>query len=407
MQSDSPARTSPPLAGIRVLDLATLIAAPFSAALLADFGAEVIKVEMPGQGDTLRKLAPVLPEAGSGAHFQVSARGKRSITVDLRRPEGQEIVRRLARVSDVLIENFRPGTLERWNLGEEPLRQINPRLIVHRLTGYGQTGPYRDKAGFGMTIQALSGLTNISGYPDRPPLNPPFALADLIAGIFGAYGVLLALYHRDARGGAGQTVDTAIYEPVFRLLEWLPIEYARFGKVRQREGDIPEYAAPVGVYRTADERWVAITCSTDTVFRRLTRAMERPDLAEASRYATNARRSEHRHELDGIVRDWVATQEATPMRPQLDELGVPASLVYTIADIFADPHYAAREAIVRIEHPTLGELPMAGVFPKLSATPGAVQGPAPSLGQHTDQVLRELAGYTDQELAALRAEGVV
>jgi formyl-CoA transferase len=390
-----------------VLDLATLIAAPFSAALLADFGAEVIKVEMPGQGDTLRKLAPVLPEVGSGAHFQVSARGKKSITVDLRRPEGQEVIRRLARISDVLIENFRPGTLERWNLGEQALQAINPRLIVHRLTGFGQTGPYRHKAGFGMTIQAMSGLTNISGYPDRPPLNPPFALADLIAGIFGAYGVLLALYQRDARGGGGQTVDTAIYEPVFRLLEWMPIEYARFGKVRQREGDIPEYAAPVGVYQSRDERWVAITCSTDTVYRRLTEAMGRPDLAESPRYVTNARRSEHRFELDGIVRDWVATQEAAPMLARLDELGVPASLVYTIADIFEDPHYAAREAIVTVDHPTLGELPMAGVFPKLSATPGGVQGPAPSLGQHTDAVLRELAGYTAEELAALRSEGVI
>lgn len=390
-----------------MLDIATLFAAPFAAALLADFGAEVIKVELPGSGDTLRRLAPVVGETEGGAHFQVSARGKKSVTVDLHTPGGQEIIRRLVAVSDVLIENYRPGTLERWNLGYEDLKRVNPRLVMHRVTGYGQSGPYADKAGFGMTVQAMSGLTNLTGYPDRPPLNPPFALADLVAGIFGAYGIMLALYHRDAGGGTGQEIDLAIYEPVFRLLEWLPVEYSRLGTVRERNGDVQEYAAPVGVYLSRDERWIALTCSTDRVFERLVGAMGRPELAANPRYATNRARVEHRVELDELVRGWLAEQDARPLLERLDRAGVPASLVYTIADIFADPHYAAREAIVSVEHPTLGRLPMAGVFPKLSATPGGVQGPAPLLGQHTEEVLMGLAGYTAAEVEALRAEGTI
>jgi formyl-CoA transferase len=395
----------PPLRGIRVLDIATLFAAPFAAALLADFGAEVIKVELPGSGDALRRLAPRID--GEGAHFQVSARGKKSVTVDLHRPEGQEIIRRLVRVSDVLIENYRPGTLERWNLAYEQLKLVNPRLIMHRVTGYGQTGPYASKAGFGMTVQALSGLTYLSGYPDRPPLNPPFALADLIAGAFGAFAIVTALYHRDARAGSGQEIDLAIYEPVFRLLEWLPIEYSKLGRVRERVGDVQEYAAPVGVYRSRDQRWIALTCSTDRTFQRLAEAMGRAELNADPRYATNVARVEHHLELDALVRGWIAGEDAQPLLDQLDATGVPVSLVYSIADIFDDPHYRAREALVDVEHPTLGRLTMQGVFPKLSETPGAVQGPAPLLGQHTDEILTSLAGYSAAEIDALRAAGAI
>lgn len=394
-----------PLKGMRILDIATMIASPFATALLAEFGAEVIKVELPGKGDGLRQFPPFYE--GISLHFAVTSRNKKSITLDLRQPTGQEIFKRLVAVSDAVAENFVPGTLEGWGLGYDELRKVNPRLVMVRISGYGQTGPYRHKHGFGTTCQALSGLTYITGYPDRPPLNPPFSLADYIAGLFAAWGTMMALYHRDARGGGqGQEIDVGLYEGVFRLLEFLAPEYDKLGLVRERV-PVPQGAAPIGTYPTQDQKWVVITVSTDPVFVRLARAMGQEALAQDPRFVTNARRVENRDAVNALVGRWAASCPLAEIMQRCDQWGVPASPVHSIADIFRDPQFQARANILEVADPALGRVKMPGVVPKLSLTPGAVAWGAPRLGQHNEEIYGQLLGLSPEEVKALQAQGVI
>jgi len=395
-----------PLQGLRVLDIASVLASPFAAALLGDYGAEVIKVELPGTGDTLRYLAPF--DRGVSLWFNSVGRNKRSITLDMRKPQGKEILKRLVAVSDVVCENFRPGTLEGWGLGYDVLSEVNPGLVMLRVSGYGQTGPAAPKAGFGMTAGAFAGLTYITGHPDGAPESPPFSLSDYVAGIFGALGVMTALYYRDGRRRErGQVVDVALYEAVFRMLEYMPGEYAKLGIVRERRGNRLGMAVPVGIYRTGDGKWVAMTCSTDRVFVRLAEAMGRPELAQDPRFDSNPHRIQNQDECDAIVTEWIGARSAQEVYRILDEAGVPVGPVNSMADIMVDPQFKAREDIVTVQHPIIGEVPVPNVVPKFSRTPGRVRSAAPLLGEHNEEVYCGLLGMSTAELAALKQAGVI
>jgi formyl-CoA transferase len=394
-----------PLAGLRVLDIATMIAAPFSAAVLADCGAEVIKIELPSQGDALRHVAPIA--AGRSLYWSVLGRNKSSITLDLRAPRGRELFLDLVKLSDVVLENFRPGTLERWDLAYETLKDANPNIVLVRVSGYGQDGPYRDKAGFGTPAAAMGGLTYITGYPDRPPLSVPIALADYLAGLFGALGATMALLERERNGRGGQWVDVSLYESVFRLLEAVVPAYGRNGSVRERMGDRTGQSSPIGSYATADGRYMTLSVSTDRVWLRMIEAMGHPEWAEDARFASNPARTAHAEDVDAVVGAWFARHTAEQAQRILDEAGVPVCPIYSIADIFEDAHYRARRDIVAVEDPTIGSVPMPAVLPRFSRTPGAVRFPGPELGAHNQQVYGELLGLSDAEMAQLISERVL
>ena len=393
-----------PLSGLRVLDIATVYAGPFAATLLGDMGADVIKVEKPGAGDPLRGLGPF--RGDESLTWAATARNKRGVTLDLRTPEGQEVFFRLLAASDVLIENFRPGTMDRWGLGLERLREANPDIVVVRISGFGQTGPYKDRAGFGTPATAFSGYAHISGYSDRPPILPPLSLADYLAGMFGALGALASLYLRDARGGQGQEVDVALYESMFRLLEGVVTEYDQLGTVRERAGNQLSASVPAGMYRSGDGDWLVLTTSTDRTFHRLAEMIDRPDMVTDPRYASNRARLERRAEVDAIVGAWFAARSTAEIDEICGAHGVPVSPVNDIADIFEHPHYKAREMLAQIEHPTLGSLRLPGVIPKYSETPGGIHRPSPQLAEHNDEVFAEL-GLTEADIAALADKGVI
>lgn len=394
-----------PLAGVRVVECGTLLAGPFCGQLLGDFGAEVIKVEDPGAGDPMRQWGQVKVE-GRSLHWPIIARNKKSVTADLRRAEGQALLRGLLERSDVLVENFRPGTLEKWGLGPAELAELNPRLVVVRVSGYGQTGPYAPRAGFGSIGEAMGGVRYLSGEPDRPPSRVGISLGDSLAATFAALGAVLALRARD-RTGRGQVVDSAIYEAVLALMEAVVPEWELAGYQRQRTGSILPGAAPSNVYPTRDGDEVLVAANRDTVFARLAAAMGRPELAGDERYATNDARGAHQAELDALVAAWTATQDADALLDALAGAGVPAGRIYQTKDMLADPHFAAREAVVRLLHPQLGDFPLQNVAPKLSDTPGAVRTLGPELGAHNDEVYRGLLGLGDDELDRLRAGGIV
>jgi len=385
-----------PLAGVRVVELGTLIAGPFCGQLLGDFGAEVIKVEDPEGGDPMREWGQVKVE-GLSLHWPIIGRNKKSVVADLRRPEGRRLVEALVERSDVLLENFRPGTLERWGLGPERLWEKNPGLVVTRVSGYGQDGPYAPRAGFGAIGEAMGGIRFLTGEPDRPPARVGISLGDSLAATFACLGTLLALRVRDATG-RGQVVDSAIYEAVFCLMEAVVPEWQIAGYQRQRTGSVLPGAVPSNAYTTADGEEVLIAANLDTVFARLVELMGRQELAEDPRYATNSARLDRQVELDELVGAWVATKEATPLLEVLHAAGVPAGRIYQSKHIVVDPHFAAREAIVHLTHPVLGEFPMQGVFPKLSATPGRVRSMAPFLGEHNREVYGDLLGLEGTEL---------
>ncbi len=394
-----------PLRGVRVIDVTSVIAGPFATNLLADFGAEVVKVEQPGAGDASRNMGPFA--RGESLKFPSLNRNKKCLTLNLGDPRGVALFRRLCADADLVVENYRPGVMERWSLGPEELRGVNPRLIFVRISGYGQTGPYRDKAGFGTPATAFAGLTYLLGYPDRPPLNVPIPLADLLAGLYGALAAVMALYWRDARGGDGQVADVSLYESVFRLLDSLVAEYGVTGRVRARRGDLGDGASPAGTYETADGRHVVLVCSTDRTFNRLAEAIGRPDMITDPRYSTNARRVEHRGEVEAIVAAWLKSRTLAENQRILDAVGCPLCPVNSIADIFADPQYRAREDIVEIDHPRLGRVPMPGPVPLLSRTPGRVVHAGPDRGTHNEAVLADLLGLGADEIETLRREGVV
>jgi crotonobetainyl-CoA:carnitine CoA-transferase CaiB-like acyl-CoA transferase len=393
------------LAGLTVLDLATFVAAPFCGTLLAEFGAEVIKVEQPGVGDDLRRLGT---PAGPGLSYWwlADSRNKKSVTCNLRTAEGQALVARLAAQADVVTENFRPGTLERWNLGWETLRAVNPGLVLVRISAFGQTGPYADRPGFGRIAAAMSGISYVSGHPDRPPVSPGTpTIPDYLAGAMGAFGALVALEHR-RRTGEGQVVDVGLYEPMLRMLDELIPMYSATGHVRERIGSAAEHAVPHDHYQAGDGRWVAVACTNQRMFERLAQAMVRPELLE--RYPTMADRLRHREELDALVRAWVASVPAAEVLRRLCAAEVPSSLVYSVRDLFEDPHVKARENIVPMPSPLGGLLHVVGVVPRLSRTPGSIEHLGPvTPGEHNEEVYGRRLGLTPDELADLRARGVV
>lgn len=396
-----------PLEGVTVLDLGTFLAGPCTTTFLGDFGAEVIKVEQPGVGDALRQWGG--EQGGHSAFWAQEGRNKKSISCNLRDPEGQELIRRLVVKCDIVVENFRPGTLERWNLGYEDLKQVKPDLIMVRVSGYGQTGPNASKPGFARVGQAYGGLTYLAGEEGGPPLTPgSTTLADYITPVFAAFGAMLALRHRD-RTGQGQVVDASLFESVFRILDSLCIDYGREGYIRGRTGRFgARYAVPHGQFPCKDDKWIALGCTTDRMWQRFCKAVGRDDLANDERYATVAGRLEHRAELEAIVDSITRQYDRDELLAILDEGEVAAGPVYSIADIFEDPHYWAREAIIKVQDPVLGELFMPGVFPKLSETPGRVQHPGvPVVGQHNEEIYGGLLGLDDAELERLRAKGVI
>ena len=402
-QSDARAPFGP-LAGVRVLDVGNVFAAPFAAALLGDMGADVVKVELPGSGDPARGMAP--SDGEEGLLWAALARNKRAITLDLRHPEGQQIFLRLLATTDVLMENFRPGTLDRWGLTPDRLREANPDLVVVRISGYGQTGPYAGMAGFGTPATAFSGYLYSTGFPDRPPVLPPMNLVDYIAGLFAAFGAVAALYHRDAKGGAGQEVDVALYESMLRFLEGLVTEYDRLGQVRERVGNQVPATAPLGLFQSADGVWLVLSTSTDRTFDRLAEVMGRADMSTDPRYRTNRLRVENREEVDAVVTEWFGRHTAEQIQQICDAKGVPVSRVNNMADVFADPHVQARDMLVEVEHPKLGSLRLPGVVPKLSGTPGDVRTTGPSMGNHNAEVYGAL-GFTPEDLDRLATEGVI
>jgi len=398
--------TALPLAGIRILDIGTRIAAPFAATLLGDFGAEVIKVELPGSGDFMRGIGPFDAD-GYSLWWAVEGRNKQSITLDLRKARGQELFRALVRHADVVVENFQPGTLEEWGLGPDVLAGENPNLILTRASVYGQTGPYRDRPGLDRNGIGFGGLLYLTGYPDRPPVRPGIIISDYLTGVFNALAIMLALYHRDVHRGGGQTVDLALYESVFRILEHTLPAYDRLGIVRGREGNRLKNSAPLDNWETADGQFICIVAAGDGLFPRLARAIGHPDLLDDARFATFKARVANADAINAIVGDWCRQHSAAAIEAIMVAAEVPVSRALSIADIAADPHYAAREDIVTVDDPTAGPLKQPAVYPRLSATPGTIQRGAPRLGEHNLAVYGELLGLSANEMAALHAAGVI
>jgi formyl-CoA transferase len=393
-----------PLAGLRVLELGTLLAGPFCGQLLGDFGAEVIKIEPPNQGDPMRAWGRE-KAGGKSLWWPVVARNKKAITLDLRQAEGQALLKELVRQSDFLLENFRPGTMEKWGLGWSELSAINPRLIMIRVSGFGQTGPYSRQAGFGAIGEAMGGLRYVVGDPSTPPSRMGISIGDSLAATFACIGALSALHHRD-KTGRGQVVDSAIYEAVLNMMESLITEFDKVGYIRERTGAILPNVAPSNVYRTGDGM-VLIAANQDTVFSRLAEAMGQPGLAHDPKYSTHGARGAHQVELDALVEQWTQTLTTRQVLDLMDQFGVPAGLIYRAPDMLEDPHFQARNAIVSVPHPDFGELKMQNVAPKLSETPGSIRSPSPALGQHNDEVYRELLGLTEERYAELKSAKVI
>ncbi|TDO09767.1 MULTISPECIES: CaiB/BaiF CoA transferase family protein [Halomonas] len=395
-----------PLDDIKVLELGQLIAGPYCGQVLADFGAQVIKVEPPGKGDAMRQWGEPDPDTGEPLWWNIIGRNKQSLTLDLRQPRGQALLRELASQADVVIENFRPGTMERWGLGYDELSRHNPGLVMVRVTGFGQDGPYASRAGFASVCEAMGGLRYLSGYPDRPPVRVGISLGDTLAGLHAALGTMMALQQRH-RTGRGQVVDSSIFESVLAMMENLIPEYARAGKIRERSGSFLPGIAPSNAYPARDGRDVIIGANQDTVFRRLCEAMGQPGLADHPNFATHRARGEHQAAIDDLVAAWTREHDAQQVVDILAEAGVPAGLVYRVPDMLDDPHFQARESIIEVPDHHGRPLPMQNVFPRLSDTPGRVHDVGPALGEHTEQVLTDWLGLAPEALDALRADGVI
>ncbi|MPZ63962.1 MAG: CoA transferase [Pseudonocardiaceae bacterium] len=393
-----------PLAGVRVIETGTLVAGPFCGQLLADFGAEVIKLEDPAGGDPMRQWRT--DENGVSLWWPIISRNKKSVTCDLRDPAGQDLLRELVGRSDVLVENFRPGTLERWGLGYEELQRINRRLVLVRVTGYGQTGPYAHRAGFGSVGEALGGLRYVTGEPDRPPSRTGISIGDSLAGTFAALGTVIALFARESTG-RGQVVDSAIYEAVLAMMESLLPEWEIANTRRERSGAVLPGIAPSNVYPSADGAEVLIAANRNTVFGRLCAVMDRPDLTADPRFADHAGRGQHAAELDAIIAEWSSALPTDELLRRLHGGGVPGGLAYTAADMLGDEHFAARRAVIRLVHDKFGEFPMQNVVPKLSDTPGFLRRPGPDLGQDNDEVYSWLLRLGAHRLDHLRSQGVI
>ncbi len=399
-----------PLAGIRVLDIGTLIAGPFGATMLGDFGAEIIKVEQPGIGDALRGT-PKDGKASRSGNWLVEGRNKKSVTLNLRVKAGQDILREMVKHADVVIENFTPGTLERWNLGWEDLRAINPRLIMVRVSGYGQVGPYAKRSGYDRIALGFSGYMYPTGFPDRFPVRPAFPTADYNTGTFAALSAMFALYNRDARGkqggGEGQMIDLALYEAPFRITSDMMVKYTQTGEIRERIGNRNPTFSPAGTFQTRDGRYVQIAAGGDNVWQRLAEAIDMAPLATDPRYAKSRERIERADELEQLLADWIAAHDFADIEARLAKANVPFGGIYTAADIANDPHYAARENIAVIQDEQEGPITMPGVVPKMRGTPGRIAHAGPPLGQHNEEIYSGLLGKTEAEMAALKADGVI
>ncbi|MCM5569935.1 CoA transferase [Burkholderiaceae bacterium FT117] len=401
--ADTAGRPAGPLSGYRVIELCSTIAGPVCARLMADFGAEVIKVEPP-EGDAARNMG--LQDQGESLYCASMLRNKQAVCIDLKTDEGRELVRRLAAGADFVIENFRPGTLERLGLGYDALSADNPGLILVRISGYGQDGPYSQLPGYGAICEAIAGVRHLTGDPDRPPARVALATTDYLTAVYAAFGAMLALEHRH-RTGRGQVVDTALYETAFSMMESYVPAYPRLGTVPQRQGPRLMNTAPNSLYPTRDDSYVLIAANNDAIFRRLAKAMGHPEWADDERYATQLARGKRVDEVDAMVEQWTRAHDAAEIVALMNDSGVPVAKVYTIADIFADPHFAARGMLAKVPHPRLGEVVLPGVVPRLSETPGEIREPGHLLGADTDAVLSKTLGLTDERIAALRAAGVV
>ncbi len=396
-----------PLEGVRILDIATFVAAPFASTILSEFGAEVIKVENPKGGDPWRHYGTKTARDGDTLAWMTESRNKTSVTLDLRTPEGVDILKRLVAVSDVMCENFRPGTLERWGLGWEVLHEVNPKLVLLRVSGYGQTGPYKQRPGFARIAQAFGGLTYLAGMPDGPPVTPgSTSLADYTSGLYGALGILIALKSCD-RTGEGQVIDMALYESIFRFLDELVPAYAKEGIIRQREGMGTKLACPHGHFQTGDEKWVSIACTSDRMFARLAKVMGQPGLSNPDMYQTTAQRIAARERVDGLVTDFTRSYKQSEVLQKCTDGDVPCGAINSVADIFEDPQFEARDNLLRFNDPVAGEIVVPGVIPKLSKTPGRVKHVGPPLGDGIDAIYGDLLGLSAEEIADLKNKGVI
>ena len=393
-----------PLTGLKIIELGSLIAGPFAARILAEFGAEVIKIESPDGGDPLRKWRKLYQ--GTSLWWYVQSRNKKSVTVNLKHPAGREIVHKLVAEADIVIENFRPGVLEKLGLGWETLAAINPGLVMLRLSGFGQSGPLAQQPGFGAIGESMGGLRYVTGFPDRPPVKTGISIGDSIAALWGVIGTLLALRHKEHNGGQGQMVDVALYEAVFAMMESLVPEFDVFGFVRERTGNIMPGITPSNTHTTSDGKHVAIGANGDAIFRRLMLAIGRDDLAEDPQLADNTGRDARRDELYAAIDAWVSAHDEAEVLRVLTTAEVPASRVYSVADMFTDPHYLARQMIESATLPDGKPFRIPGIVPRLSATPGSTEWLGPRLGEHTDQTLQQL-GYSADEISALRAAGAI
>jgi formyl-CoA transferase len=397
-----------PLEGVRVIELGQLLAGPFTGRLLGDMGAEIVKVEAPGKPDPIRDWGKARYQ-GRSLWWPVQSRNKKCITLNLRHEKGQALLLRLVERSDVVVENFRPGTLEKWNLGYDRLSEVNPKIVLARVSGYGQTGPYAERAGFASVSEAMGGIRHINGFPNQPPPRMHLSLGDSLAGMFAAQGILSALYWRDALGGGvGQVVDVSLMESAFAMLESTVPEYDRLGIVRGPQGTNLKGIAPSNIFRSSDDHWMVIAANADNVFRRLCEAMERPELADDERFATHLARGEHQDEIEGLVADWASQRTAKEIDEVLNAAGVICGPIYTVADIFEDPQYKARDMLLEHEDPEFGTYIGPGVVPKLSRTPGSVRWSATwDEGSHNAEIYGGLLGLADDEIAGLRGEGVL
>ena len=393
---------SGPLEGLLVIEMGSLIAGPFCGQLMGDMGADVIKIEAPGDGDPMRQWG----QGAKPAWWRVIGRNKRSLSLDLRQPRGQEIARKLTAKADILIENFRPGTLEKWGMSPEALHAINPRLIIVRVSGYGQTGPYADRAGFGLVGEAMGGWRYLVGEPDRPPARMGISIGDTLAASYGCMGALAALHSRE-KTGRGQVVDSALYESVLQVTESLLADYGASGHMRSRSGSILPGIAPSNAYPCSDGD-IVVGANQDKVFARFAETIGKAEWAEDPRFKTHHARGERQAELDGLISDWTRLHTVDEVDRIMSEAGVPAGPIYRPDQMLNDPQFVARDAIHWENHPKLGRIPMQNVFPKLSETPGAVRRPAPDVvGQHSDEILTAMLGFGGEELATLRRDGVI
>ena len=395
------------LSGLRVLEMGSLVAGPFCTRLLGEFGAEIFKIEPPGQGDQLRRWGLRPPGSDDSLWWFVQGRNKKSVTLDLKTRRGQELARRLALRCDVLVENFRPGKMAEWGLDYARLSAEHPGLVYVSISGFGQTGPYRDRVGFGSIAESMGGLRYLTGYPDRPPTRVGLSIGDSLAGIYAALGALMALHHRDRNGGRGQLVDVALYEAVFSLLESSIPEFDRLNVIRQRKGTRLGSTAPSNTYTTRDGHLVVIGANNDAIFRRFCQAMGRPELAEDARFRTNPDRVRDVEVLDQLIGEWVQSVDRDEVLQRLQAADVPVGPIYSVADIVQDPQYWARQMLLRVEDPRLGPVVVPGVMPKLTASPGRQEWLGSPLGEHTDAVLRDLLGVQADQLEELRNDGVI